>query len=46
MAEVQLGLTLAPAEISAIISFLESMTGTVPAHFAPSAPLASNDSSD
>jgi len=46
MAEVQLGRTLAPAEISAIVSFLESLTGTVPAHFTPPAPLASNDSSD
>jgi cytochrome c peroxidase len=35
MASVQLGRTLSDAQIADIISFLESLTGEVPAHYAP-----------
>lgn len=33
MADVQLGRTLEPGETAAIVSFLESLTGEVPAHY-------------
>jgi cytochrome c peroxidase len=46
MAEVQLGRTLAPAEISAIVGFLKSLTGGVPPQFAPPASLVSSDSTE
>lgn len=35
MAEVQFGATLPDAEVSAIVEFLESLTGAAPPHFAP-----------
>ena len=35
MAVVQLGRTLDDATIGSIVSFLESLTGDVPAHYAP-----------
>jgi cytochrome c peroxidase len=35
MAVVQLGRTLDDAEVAAIVAFLDSLTGNVPAHYAP-----------
>jgi cytochrome c peroxidase len=35
MANVQLGLTPDDAEVNAIVHFLESLTGEVPANYAP-----------
>jgi len=35
MASVQLGRTLSDAEAAEIVSFLESLTGEVPANYAP-----------
>jgi len=40
MAEVQLGQQLAAGEVAEIAAFLESLTGEVPAHYAPPAELA------
>ena len=35
MASVQLGRTLDDATVATIVAFLESLTGEVPAHYAP-----------
>jgi cytochrome c peroxidase len=35
MAAVQLGRTLEDETVSSIVAFLESLTGEVPAHYAP-----------
>ena len=37
MAAVQLGRTLDDATVASIVAFLESLTGEVPAHYAPPA---------
>lgn len=39
MGEVQLGRALSPADIEAIVAFLGSLSGEVPAHYAPPAAL-------
>jgi len=41
MARVQLGVTLGDAEMSDIVAFLESLTGELPANFAPDPTLPS-----
>lgn len=41
MGQVQLGQTLTPAQVADLVAFLNSLTGTVPQHFAPeSSPIA------
>ncbi|MBI5719422.1 MAG: c-type cytochrome [Burkholderiales bacterium] len=39
MAEVQLGRTLAPQDVSDIVAFLESLTGGIPSNYSPPASL-------